>query len=57
MSVALWIAGIGLLAFGCFTMIIAYRKDLISKLRWDPSMVGLGAAIAAIGLFFLDKVI
>ena len=57
MNVALWIAGIGLLVFGYFTMIIAYRKDPISRLRWNPSMVGLGAAIVVIGLFFLDKVI
>lgn len=55
--IVLWFAGISLLILGCFTMVIAYRKDWVSKLRWDSSMVGLGAAIVAIGLFFLDKVV
>lgn len=56
-QIILWIAGVSLFILGCFTMLIGYHKELVSKLRWDPSMVGLGAAIVAIGMFFLDKVI
>lgn len=56
-QIVLWVAGILLIILGCFTMLVAYRKELVSRLRWDPSMVGLGAAITAIGLFFLDKVV
>ena len=56
-NVILWIVGVSLLLLGIFTVIVAYRKDLISKLRWDLSMVELGAAILSIGFFFLDKVV
>jgi len=38
-------------------MVISYRKEWIAKLRWDPSMVGLGLALVSIGFFFLDKVV
>jgi hypothetical protein len=56
-NIVLWFTGISLLILGCFTVIVSYRKDWLSKIRWDPSMAGLGSAIVAIGLFFLDKVV
>lgn len=56
-DILLWIAGVALLIVGLFTMVISYRKEWIAKLRWNPSMVGLGLALVAIGFFFLDKVV
>ncbi len=56
-GIVLWIVGISLFIFGFFLMIISYRREWVTRLRWDPSLVGLGLALVSIGFFFLDEVV